>query len=324
MPEPSSGGFPGLQFGPLGDKPLYIFGEQRVITNNVDNRYKFTGLERDAESGLDHTLNRMYASNLGRWQSPDPVCGNPLNPQSWNRYAYVQNNPCNATDPLGLMCTQEGCEGGGGSIATDPSDPCAYLMTNDASCQQMPGLWPNGDPIYGGPGVNIDVGGWGGGGGGGVWNEAVPPFGGGGFGLPCDFGTCGPGMPSGNGFLSIGDVLPWGGIIRTTTWACGLNPAACVAAGLAGADVALLGWDVYQGYRLAQAYGYFLPKAVAKPVPTTKATTGSDFMDALQQYNRDLKACAEQYPPGPARQDCFKRAKALFDLRTGKIPGPVQ
>jgi RHS repeat-associated protein len=33
----------------------------------------FTGLERDAESGLDHTLHRQYPSNLGRWLTPDPA-----------------------------------------------------------------------------------------------------------------------------------------------------------------------------------------------------------------------------------------------------------
>ena len=31
----------------------------------------FTGLERDAESGLDHTLDRQYGSNFGRWLTPD-------------------------------------------------------------------------------------------------------------------------------------------------------------------------------------------------------------------------------------------------------------
>jgi hypothetical protein len=41
-----------------------------------------------------------------------------------------------------------------------------------------------------------------GGGGGGVWNEAVPPFRGGGGGLPCDFGTCGAHYPE-SGFTAV-------------------------------------------------------------------------------------------------------------------------
>jgi hypothetical protein len=41
----------------------------------------------------------------GRWIQPDPAglaAANPGNPQTWNRYAYVANNPAGAVDPLGL------------------------------------------------------------------------------------------------------------------------------------------------------------------------------------------------------------------------------
>jgi len=43
----------------------------------------------------------------GRWLSPDPAgrsAVDPANPQSWNRYAYVLNNPLSNIDPLGLDC----------------------------------------------------------------------------------------------------------------------------------------------------------------------------------------------------------------------------
>jgi RHS repeat-associated protein len=86
------------------ESTYYPFGgEQREITSTVDNRWKFTGLERDSESGLDNTLFRKYASNLARWLSPDPICGSITNPQSLNRYSYVVNNPTNMIDPLGLF-----------------------------------------------------------------------------------------------------------------------------------------------------------------------------------------------------------------------------
>ena len=84
-------------------RTYYPFGGiQRWVNLGVDNRYQFAGMERDAESGLDHTLFRKYASNLGRWMTPDPLAGDILNPQSLNRYAYALNNPTNLTDPLGL------------------------------------------------------------------------------------------------------------------------------------------------------------------------------------------------------------------------------
>jgi len=50
-------------------------------------------------------LYREYHANSGRWIQPDPAglgAANPANPQTWNRYAYVANNPLNAVDPLGL------------------------------------------------------------------------------------------------------------------------------------------------------------------------------------------------------------------------------
>ncbi|HXZ81341.1 MAG TPA: RHS repeat-associated core domain-containing protein, partial [Terriglobales bacterium] len=58
-----------------------------------------------SNTGLDHTWYRQYSSYLGRWMTPDPAgmaAVDPGNPQTWNRYAYVNNNPTNFIDPLGL------------------------------------------------------------------------------------------------------------------------------------------------------------------------------------------------------------------------------
>jgi RHS repeat-associated protein len=78
---------------------------------------------------------RRNSPSQGRWISPDPAGRFAVSlgtPQSWNRYAYVLNNPLNTVDPLGL----EGCDesagcvpfnddgGGGGGGGPDPSpDP---------------------------------------------------------------------------------------------------------------------------------------------------------------------------------------------------------
>lgn len=66
---------------------------------------KFTGQERDSESGLDFFHARYFGGALGRFLSPDPANAgaNPLLPQSWNAYAYVANNPLNAIDPSGSV-----------------------------------------------------------------------------------------------------------------------------------------------------------------------------------------------------------------------------
>ena len=84
------------------DADFLPFGYEMAYTTTCAQNYKFTGLERDSETGLDQTLFRKYDSRLGRWLTLDRHRGDPFNPQSWNRYAYVLNNPLNLTDPLGL------------------------------------------------------------------------------------------------------------------------------------------------------------------------------------------------------------------------------
>jgi len=86
----------------------YPYGGLVTSIGSDSNHYKFTGKERDAESGLDNFEARYYGSSLGRFTSPDPeqIDGfdHLSDPQSWNGYAYVHNNPLNATDPDGLDC----------------------------------------------------------------------------------------------------------------------------------------------------------------------------------------------------------------------------
>jgi RHS repeat-associated protein len=57
----------------------------------------------DTTTNTSITMLRHYSPNLGRWLSPDRMGGDITNPQSLNRYAYVLNNPCSLTDPLGLQ-----------------------------------------------------------------------------------------------------------------------------------------------------------------------------------------------------------------------------
>jgi RHS repeat-associated protein len=77
---------------------------------------KFSGKERDAETGLDYFGARYYSGGQGRFTSPDPVMssGRASDPQSWNRYAYARNNPLLYVDPTGTtyqICdTQGNCE----------------------------------------------------------------------------------------------------------------------------------------------------------------------------------------------------------------------
>lgn len=83
------------------------FGESWYSTGTVD-KWKFTSYERDSDTGLDYALMRFDSARLARFMTPDAYMGSidGSDPQSWNRYTYVGNDPCNATDPLGQdTCT---------------------------------------------------------------------------------------------------------------------------------------------------------------------------------------------------------------------------
>jgi RHS repeat-associated protein len=88
----------------LDDSDFYPFGGERSYVSGSGNTYKFTGKERDSESGLDSLGARFHSSNLGRFVSADPVMASRshiADPQRWNQYAYVSNNPLTRMDTAG-------------------------------------------------------------------------------------------------------------------------------------------------------------------------------------------------------------------------------
>jgi RHS repeat-associated protein len=93
------------------------FGDNLTLTGNPGaTENQFTSKERDQESGNDYFPTRQYSSNMGRFMSPDPsgaAFSEPSNPQSWNMYSYVQNNPLSAADPDGLDCVYINNDTGG-------------------------------------------------------------------------------------------------------------------------------------------------------------------------------------------------------------------
>ena len=107
---------------PFGEE-LYVESggrteQQGYVGDNV--RQKFTQKERDSETGLDYFEARYYGSIQGRFTSADPYDINIerqsmtdgkkaeevfdvyiRNPQQWNKYTYVVNNPLKYVDPEG-------------------------------------------------------------------------------------------------------------------------------------------------------------------------------------------------------------------------------
>jgi RHS repeat-associated protein len=98
------------QAGGVLERHDYLpFGEEcrtGPCANNPDgpSPLRFTGKERDPETGLDYFGGRYYAPKLARFTTIDPVHTweeNLADPQRWNRYAYTRNNPLAFVDPDG-------------------------------------------------------------------------------------------------------------------------------------------------------------------------------------------------------------------------------
>ncbi len=99
------------EFAPFGRELTSITQEAQLGYDRTET-HRFTGHERDFVEGtgsdtvnfIDYMHARTYTTVFGRFLSVDPADGNPAQPQSWNRYAYVRNNPVSNTDPDG-RCT---------------------------------------------------------------------------------------------------------------------------------------------------------------------------------------------------------------------------
>ncbi len=106
-------------FLPFGEEITSTGGRTTQWGSTSDVEQKFTGQLRDTESGLDFFNARYYGFALNRFTSPDPANAgaDPSNPQSWNGYAYVMNDPLVLVDPSGMFAEQNpgaNDDGGGG------------------------------------------------------------------------------------------------------------------------------------------------------------------------------------------------------------------
>src|SRR6185437_12909877 len=93
------------------ESDYYPWGGELQFTNSDTNHYKFTGKERDTETGLDYFGARYYSNGLARFISAD-YSSTPIpvpyadfsDPQSLNLYSYVRNIPTTNIDADGHDC----------------------------------------------------------------------------------------------------------------------------------------------------------------------------------------------------------------------------
>jgi RHS repeat-associated protein len=117
---------PALAYAPFGEG--YAGGAGWWIQfTGAGNAWTVADSENQSGS-LEDFLFRRYSPVQGRWISPDPAgmsAADPSNPQSWNRYAYVNNNPLSFTDTAGLNC---------GDPASNSQDGDTISVTVYAPC----------------------------------------------------------------------------------------------------------------------------------------------------------------------------------------------
>jgi RHS repeat-associated protein len=118
-----------FRFASTSNRTMYFdlayapFGETYASSGSTEPA--FTSQRQDTVAGIYDFPAREY-NIQGRWASPDPAGRSAVslsNPQTWNRYAYLTNNPLGLIDPSGLgptggpTCLLDelgNCHGGGG------------------------------------------------------------------------------------------------------------------------------------------------------------------------------------------------------------------
>jgi RHS repeat-associated protein len=114
-------------------------------TDGVRQQWALTEWEK--ATGLQHTWWRKYDPWAGRWTSPDPYQGsmNLGDPQSFNRYSYVENDPVNMVDPTGLYwaidwgsCRAEVVSNGEGGLRFTGREICSLTWVPEGPQRREP------------------------------------------------------------------------------------------------------------------------------------------------------------------------------------------
>ncbi len=123
-----------FDYAPFGEELVQgIDGRTAPYSNNQyptatldGTSQKFTSKERDAETGLDFFGARYFSGAQGRFTSADDPLNDqePSDPQSWNLYSYVRNNPLRNVDPSGQDCI----------TATNQTDKSVTVTVASGNC----------------------------------------------------------------------------------------------------------------------------------------------------------------------------------------------
>jgi RHS repeat-associated protein len=139
---------------PFGEEIAGLSGRTSNLGYGTDNvRQKFSGKERDSETGLDYFLARYYANHHGRFTTTDPIIMSRErlgDPQRINLYAYVRNNPLNYVDPFGEDILLTGSQEDQDRYAQSLGAKLGFKLKAEKGKLVFIGNKPNGKKLSGG------------------------------------------------------------------------------------------------------------------------------------------------------------------------------
>jgi len=109
-----------------GAAEAYVYSDFGAPAGGSYLAYQFAGYRYDSETGLYYVHARYYNPNLGRFLQTDPIGTQGGN----NLYAYVNNDPINLFDPLGLCAEQMGPLGGSPQLSYTTTGNVAPVSAN--------------------------------------------------------------------------------------------------------------------------------------------------------------------------------------------------
>ncbi|MCB9431188.1 MAG: hypothetical protein H6668_04305 [Ardenticatenaceae bacterium] len=136
------------------------YGSYRTTPTQTLTDRDFTGQRENRELGLLYYQARYYLPGVGRFISADTIVPSPANPQSLNRYTYVNNNSLKFIDPSGHRtcssqqatsgdetCNQNTGSSSGSLPKTQPQNGCNEVWCKNSGPSNLPrnNWYPNAD-----------------------------------------------------------------------------------------------------------------------------------------------------------------------------------
>ena len=118
------------------------FGNVKIDSSSIiSNNLRLPGQYYDVETGFYYNYHRYYSSKLGRYLIPDPIG---IGGEKNHLYVYVQNDPINSIDPMGLYGTDIHREATEMAALFEGYTHCAAAEVADADqgVDDDPKTWP--------------------------------------------------------------------------------------------------------------------------------------------------------------------------------------